>query len=174
MCIWPPRIPGFHQDPDVRSCLARSLLAIYRSSLSETPPKSAALGIERPGHWVSPSVRTSMDYPFFPWFSPLKISMGEDNQKLQTLPLLLTKIPHVRCQFYMVGTSPVESGIDELLSCYTLTIPRMHPPRRMVNHLDPCGVVKNWARPRKPLFNHQVPHAQKTHPHGANCGTKGC
>jgi len=36
-----------HEDPDVRSCVARSLLAIYRSSLSETPPKSAALGIER-------------------------------------------------------------------------------------------------------------------------------
>ena len=43
-------IPGcFQQDPDVRSCVARSLLAIYRSSVSETPPKSAALGIERPG-----------------------------------------------------------------------------------------------------------------------------
>lgn len=36
------------------------------------------------------------------------------------------------------------------------------------------GWLENWARPRKPLFNHQVPHAQKTHPHGANCGTKGC
>eukprot|EP00438_Fugacium_kawagutii_P033051 Skav225220 [mRNA] locus=scaffold4555:153576:156900:- [translate_table: standard] len=36
------------KDPDVRSCVARALLAIYRSSVSETPPKSCALGIERP------------------------------------------------------------------------------------------------------------------------------
>jgi len=36
-----------HEDPDVRNCVARSLLAIYRSSVSETPPKSSALGIQR-------------------------------------------------------------------------------------------------------------------------------
>lgn len=39
------------KDPDVRNCVARSLLAIYRSSVSETPPKSSALGIQRHLGW---------------------------------------------------------------------------------------------------------------------------
>ena len=34
----------------MRNCVARSLLAIYRSSVSETPPKSSALGIQRRGN----------------------------------------------------------------------------------------------------------------------------
>lgn len=36
-----------HEDPDVRCCVARALLAIHKASVNETPAKTCALGIER-------------------------------------------------------------------------------------------------------------------------------
>ncbi|OLP77756.1 hypothetical protein AK812_SmicGene42148 [Symbiodinium microadriaticum] len=36
-----------NEDPDVRICVARSLLAMHRASVSEAPPKSRALNIVR-------------------------------------------------------------------------------------------------------------------------------